>query len=311
MIDDKIERDQFNAYNEHTGALFTEVAWQAWRARALLAAPIAPATGSVPVADAREALTDAVVEKWLDRQGNDRGQGLCDMYTSAVRDGYRLARSTLTDFYAAPPANAPVASVSSVPESMGLLRCLQYVECVYRLNFVAEGEPSSTLKYMQDVIAANAPAPTQGADARSVAMTNGDFHCPACGEVKKGPLYCGSCLWQAPELTDSEVADDARPVAITEEHRTLIENAILALDEGVAPGSEHANDLRCVLNALATRDADPRDAPARVEKTTYGPALFVNGVRVREWLGTMYNEKADAIAAEINAAAIAPKEKTS
>jgi hypothetical protein len=53
-----------------------------------------------PVADAREALTDSVVEQWLDRQGNDSGQGLCDMYTSAVRDGYRLARSTLTDFYA-------------------------------------------------------------------------------------------------------------------------------------------------------------------------------------------------------------------
>lgn len=53
-----------------------------------------------PVADAREALTDSVVEGWLDRQGNDSGQGLCDMYTSAVRDGYRLARSTLTDFYA-------------------------------------------------------------------------------------------------------------------------------------------------------------------------------------------------------------------
>jgi len=60
---------------------------------------------------------------------------------------------------AAQPAadNAPQApSTSSVPAAMGMLRCLQYVECVYRLNCVAEGEPSSTLKYMQDVIAANA-----------------------------------------------------------------------------------------------------------------------------------------------------------
>ena len=64
--------------------------------------------------DAREALTDAVVEKWLDRQGNDSGQGLCDMYTSAVRAGFRLARSTLTDFYATrgtAPSNSSAASI--------------------------------------------------------------------------------------------------------------------------------------------------------------------------------------------------------
>lgn len=28
-------------------------------------------------------------------------------------------------------------------------------------------------------------------------MTNGNFHCPACGEVMRGPTVCGSCLWQA------------------------------------------------------------------------------------------------------------------
>ena len=27
-------------------------------------------------------------------------------------------------------------------------------------------------------------------------MTNGDFHCPACGQVMKGPTACGSCLWE-------------------------------------------------------------------------------------------------------------------
>ena len=59
------------------------------------------------------------------------------------------------------PANM---SAGSVPAAMGMLRCLQYVECVYRLNCVSEGEPSSTLKYMQDVIAANAQAPSVPAD---------------------------------------------------------------------------------------------------------------------------------------------------
>jgi len=28
-------------------------------------------------------------------------------------------------------------------------------------------------------------------------MTNGSFHCPACGEVMKGPTHCGHCLWDA------------------------------------------------------------------------------------------------------------------
>jgi hypothetical protein len=46
-----------------------------------------------------------------------------------------------------------------------------------------------------------------------------------------------------------------RPMAISEEHRTLIENAIMALDEGVAPGSEHANDLRVVLSDLTNCNA--------------------------------------------------------
>jgi hypothetical protein len=80
--------------------------WKAWLARSLLDTP-AQGADARPVADAREALTDSVVEQWLDRQGNDSGQGLCDMYTSAVRDGYRLARSTLTDFYATRDA-API-----------------------------------------------------------------------------------------------------------------------------------------------------------------------------------------------------------
>lgn len=51
-------------------------------------------------------------------------------------------------------------------------------------------------------------SPTQGADARPVAMTNGSFHCPACGEAMKGPLACGHCLWQKPEAVDAEIGAD-------------------------------------------------------------------------------------------------------
>jgi len=77
----------------HVDALRCKSCWSRF------AAPASP-EANVPVADAREALTDAVVEAWLDRVGNDRGQGLHPIYTSGVREGYRLARSTLTDFYA-------------------------------------------------------------------------------------------------------------------------------------------------------------------------------------------------------------------
>jgi hypothetical protein len=52
-------------------------------------------------------------------------------------------------------------------------------------------------------------------------MTNGDFHCPACGEVKKGPLFCGNCLWQAPEAIDAEIA--ASPAASVLTDRQIID----------------------------------------------------------------------------------------
>jgi len=40
---------------------------------------------------------------------------------------------------------------------------------------------------------------------------------------------------------------------LTAEHRLLLENAIAALDAGVEPGSEHANDLRYVLTNTAAK----------------------------------------------------------
>ncbi|WP_186214671.1 hypothetical protein [Burkholderia gladioli] len=56
---------------------------------------------------------------------------------------------------------------------------------------------------------------------------------------------------------DASHGSAAQPHApvLTDEMRLAIENAILALDEGVAPGSEHANDLRFVLTVLDSRAA--------------------------------------------------------
>lgn len=46
--------------------------------------------------------------------------------------------------------------------------------------------------YRAMIAASPAPASPSGEPG----MTNGDFHCPACGSVMKGPISCGSCLWE-------------------------------------------------------------------------------------------------------------------
>jgi hypothetical protein len=48
---------------------------------------------------------------------------------------------------------------------------------------------------LRKIVAAPQPSPTAVDVVPS--MTNGDFHCPACGNVMKGPTSCGSCLWEA------------------------------------------------------------------------------------------------------------------
>lgn len=64
------------------------------------------------------------------------------------------------------------------------------------------------------------------------------------------------------DVADQAGADPSRGTAVrphapvlTDEMRLSIKNAILALDQGVAPGSEHANDLRFVLAELGSRAA--------------------------------------------------------
>jgi hypothetical protein len=42
-----------------------------------------------------------------------------------------------------------------------------------------------------------APLANEASKPAAPGMTNGDFHCPACGEAMKGPTFCGSCLWEA------------------------------------------------------------------------------------------------------------------
>lgn len=100
-------------------------------------APLSGADDARQVTDAREVLTDSVVETWLDRQGSDGGQGLHPIYTSAVRDGYRLARSTLTDFYAtrdAAPTDAPadpIRALIAAPAVQLEQNCYAYFELAY------------------------------------------------------------------------------------------------------------------------------------------------------------------------------------
>lgn len=74
----------------------------------------------------------------------------------------------------------------------------------------SRGMEDLTLKEVIRTLAnyANGEARATPADHSKPSMTNGDFHCPACGEVKKGPLFCGNCLWQAQELTDSDAAPE-------------------------------------------------------------------------------------------------------
>jgi hypothetical protein len=58
-------------------------------------------------------------------------------------------------------------------------------KCSGRYSTIAEARIAAT------------PLANEASKPAAPGMTNGDFHCPACGEAMKGPTFCGSCLWEA------------------------------------------------------------------------------------------------------------------
>lgn len=49
--------------------------------------------------------------------------------------------------------------------------------------------------------------PLRSVPVAEAVMTNGDFHCPACGQVMKDPTHCGSCLWER-DTCGYDIADE-------------------------------------------------------------------------------------------------------
>ncbi|SDR47350.1 hypothetical protein [Paraburkholderia tuberum] len=88
-------------------------------------------------------------------------------------------------------------------------------------------------------------------------MTNGDFHCPQCGEVMKGPTACGTCLWEAdtcgyahPRASDEGVSEAARDVLAERKRQVTVEGFT---QDGAqirdADDSDHLSVLLCEIRA--------------------------------------------------------------
>lgn len=71
------------------------------------------------------------------------------------------------------------------------------------------------------------------------------------------------------------------------------------------PTQDEFDRIKHERDTLAERAAPAPAAkpPATVAKGSAGPDLYVYGVLVHSWLGTMHNAHADGIAARVNAAA--------
>jgi hypothetical protein len=124
-----------------------------------------------------------------------------DMHSLAEMGAVRPApggRHFLTDFGQYLLAASPAAPAQSAEREASayetLLQALGYpwLPCP-----ICKGTEGCDHPYPERARAAlSAPQPSQPVEAGEQ-MTNGDFHCPACGEVMKGPTACGSCLWEA------------------------------------------------------------------------------------------------------------------
>lgn len=147
---------------------------------------------------------------------------IASSYMEATGDVYvSFLPSNLDKF-----ARALLASKPAVPEGWKLVPLEpteKMIDAAQRYTWLAE-EDATESGIWRHMLAAAPPAlaSPSGEDAAEEAaapmavtaapMTNGDFHCPACGEVMKGPTACGSCLWEADTCgypRASEQADEA------------------------------------------------------------------------------------------------------
>jgi hypothetical protein len=104
--------------------------------------------------------------------------------------------------YASMLAASPAAPAQSVEPEPGKTEYGSWINKAKRevdQRFAFHREPFKYLcafqQELRKIVAAPQPSPTAVDVVPS--MTNGDFHCPACGNVMKGPTSCGSCLWEA------------------------------------------------------------------------------------------------------------------
>ena len=145
---DRFARNTFWEEEELKEVTFTPQGLTRFARAAILAAPRQPATFDA------EALIRACVP----------GGSICD--PQQVADAIRA--------YAAPrqpgEMGAGVQPTCSVFDDM--LRSLEHVECVYRLNVVKDGEPSSTLDNLQRVIARAKAASAQQDEREALGESN-------------------------------------------------------------------------------------------------------------------------------------------
>jgi hypothetical protein len=54
------------------------------------------------------------------------------------------------------------------------------------------GHSRQCAMFDESMMSIAAPLANEASKPVAPGMTNGDFHCPACGEAMKGPTFCGS-----------------------------------------------------------------------------------------------------------------------